>query len=139
MLFYVINAAIVLVSAQYQEACTDFDDLRRNANPEFLDNCVTDSNCTQLSCQCDSNLANFFNSVKFIPVQCAIPSGIHIELTDPEDGVTVLVAETYSSPETVTSSNTFGNVALNIHVANPSTSVVEFSVSLIISSALVIS
>ena len=127
------------MSAKDQEACKDFDDLRRNANPEFLDNCVTDSNCTQLSCQCDSNLANFFNSVKFIPVQCAIPSGIHIELTDVADGVTVLVAETFSSPGTITGSNFVGNVTLNIHVAVPSTSVVEFSVSSIISSALVIS
>ena len=67
-----------LVSAQNQETCEDLDELITNVNPALLNNCFRDSSCTQVTCQTNKQLENFFASVTFLLVPCETPPGVMI-------------------------------------------------------------
>ena len=41
-----------------------------NVNPVWLTNCTRDPNCTQLTCQSDGELENFFSTVTFTDMSC---------------------------------------------------------------------
>ena len=42
-----------------------------NVNPVWLTNCTRDPNCTQLTCQSDGELENFFSTVTFTDMSCS--------------------------------------------------------------------
>ena len=77
--------------------------MANNVNPDWLTNCIRNPNCTQLTCQADGELENFFRNVTFTDMSCLTLPGVRMVfmLDDGRVGTDVLITE----PQVVTSTN----------------------------------
>ena len=106
------------VAVSNPQSC-DLDEMADNINPVWLRNCTRDQNCTQLTCQSDGELDNFFSIVTFVDMSCLpLPAVRMIFIQDDgEVGTDTLVTQ----PQVVTSTNRAIGGVLSIVVLAQST------------------
>ena len=85
-----------------QQTC-DMDQMANSVNPNWLRDCTQNTNCTQLTCQTNGVLENFFGSITFIDVSCLTLPAMRIVFTQDNgrEGPNILVTES----QVVTSTN----------------------------------
>lgn len=82
----------------------DLDQMADNVNPVWLRNCTRDPNCTQLTCQSDGELENFFSTVIFTDMSCRSPLPAVRMMFIQDDGE-VRTDALVTEPRVVTSTN----------------------------------
>ena len=113
MAYKIVSLSVVLVSAQNQETCEDLDELITNVNPALLTNCSRDSNCTQVTCQTNGQLEDFFASMNLMLIPCEIPPGVVIVIFD-DDGAVLHQASIVYSAVLGANNRLLGTVALHV-------------------------
>ena len=90
------------VAVSNPQVC-DLDQMADNVNPDWLRSCTRNPNCTQLTCQSDGELENFFSTVTFTDMSCLpLPAVRMLFVQDNgEVGTDTLVTQ----PQVVTSTN----------------------------------
>ena len=90
------------VAVSNPQVC-DLDQMADNVNPDWLRSCTRNPNCTQLTCQSDGELENFFSTVIFTDMSCLpLPAVRMLFVQDNgEVGTDTLVTQ----PQVVTSTN----------------------------------
>ena len=77
---------IVTVPTSNSQSC-DLDQLATNVNPDWLSNCHRNLNCTQLMCQAEGELENFFHRIIFTDMTCLTLPAVRIAFAQNNSGV----------------------------------------------------
>ena len=64
-----------------------------NVNPDWLQNCTRNPECSQMTCQANGELTNFFSNIMFMDMSCLTTPGVRMVFFqyDGREGVDVLV------------------------------------------------
>ena len=107
-------------SAVNQQTCDGLDQLINNTNPDLLSGCARDSNCTQMTCQPNGDLALAVSSITLELKPCEMQPGVNLTVLQTAGGA--LIDQLITSPTQITSSlMSIGSANISVFVNSTST------------------